>query len=67
VDNFVFAQILAMNVEALSVVAEVEGMKAANDEREHRGEVIAYGEEAFAQKAHILSGIATQMQVVSRA
>jgi hypothetical protein len=66
VDNFAFAQILAMNVEALSVVTEVEGMKAANAEREHRGEVMAYGEDSFAAKAHILGGIAALMQQVSR-
>lgn len=33
--------------QSICALAEIEGMKAANDERKHRGESMAYPEEAF--------------------
>ncbi len=34
-------------IEAFALVAEMEGMKAANKIRELNGEALAYGEESF--------------------
>lgn len=50
------AGILAQRfIEAMATQAEIEGMKAANLERQYRGEAIAYTEEAFQEKAeHLL-------------
>jgi hypothetical protein len=66
VDNFRFAQVLSLNVEALAIAAEVEGMKALNQWREHRGEGQAYDEAAFLEKAELLWGVSQRIVTVAR-
>lgn len=46
-------------IEALKIV--VEGMKAANMEREHRGEALAYNEYDFASVAEDMKNIIPQL------
>lgn len=36
-----------VSAQSAAMLAELEGMKAANREREARGEAMAYGEDAF--------------------
>ncbi len=40
-------QVAFVQSQVACLLVELEAMKAANMEREHRGEAIAYGEDAF--------------------
>jgi len=40
-----------VGIAALAVMAEIEAMKAANQERRYRGEAPAYSEEQFREMA----------------
>ena len=40
-----------INISAMSVMAEVEAMKAENMQRDHRGESMAYTDKDFYEKA----------------
>lgn len=40
-------RIAYINAQVVCAMAEIEGMKAANTERERNGYSLAYGEEAF--------------------
>ena len=42
-------------------VARIEGMRAENTQREHRGQPPAYGEEAFFVEAMELERLATEV------
>lgn len=52
------AHIHALNAEVAATVAEVEGMKALNTERERHGHAQAYDEAAFQKKANELRSLA---------
>lgn len=56
--NAVTARIL---IEAFAVNAEIEGMKAENVHRLHCGHSIAFGEDCFMQKAHVLQNMANNL------
>ena len=58
--------IAAYVVEAFSVNAEVEAMKAENANRERHGLAQAYGEAAFMAACRNLGGIATAIREVAR-
>jgi len=66
VDNFQFAMVLSMQVEAQAIVVEVEGMKALNQWREIQGASQAYDEGAFCAKADLLLGISQRILEVAR-
>lgn len=51
----------AQGAVLLSIQCELEGMKAENAVRAHRGESPAYGEEAFAVLSSRALGIANQI------
>lgn len=65
-DNYRFAIVLSCHAEALSVAADIEGMKALNTEREQRGHSLAYNEDAFVAKGDLLRGISNRILEVSR-
>lgn len=44
-------QILEIQIQAMAVVVRVEGMKADNQQREHRQESLAYVESDFERAA----------------
>ena len=46
--------------EVLAIQAEIEGMKAANTEREMRGLALAYDESVFVQAAEDLRMVAAK-------
>jgi len=46
--------------EVLAIQAEIEGMKAANKERESQGLALAYDESAFVQAANNLRTVAAK-------
>ncbi len=46
--------LMAMSAEIAAIQTEVQGMIALNQHRIHRGEVPAYDEEAFQEKAQLL-------------
>lgn len=48
-------------IQAQAVVAEMEGMKAENSNRERKGLVQAYAEKDFNNLASQLSGLANQL------
>lgn len=48
-------------IAALVCVARIEAMKAANVEREQRGQSLAYGEDSFLAEADELSALAVQV------
>jgi len=52
------AWLLAQYAEIEAVKADIEGMKALNQIRTCRGEMIAYDEDAFHEKALLLYGAA---------
>jgi len=52
------AWLLAQYAEIEAVKADIEGMKATNQIRIHRGETPAYDEDAFHEKALFLYGSA---------
>jgi hypothetical protein len=43
--------LVAQSAQILALETEVKGMEAANHERLHRGESLAYSEQAFLNKA----------------
>lgn len=47
--------------QLLAAAAELEGMKAANQERVMRNESLAYGEGAFIEKAEEITNITNQL------
>ncbi|MFA5381816.1 MAG: hypothetical protein WC356_01530 [Candidatus Micrarchaeia archaeon] len=59
-EAFEASLLLATYIEAMAVQAEIEAMKAANSDRERRGEVQAYPEEAFQEKAQYLFALVNQ-------
>ena len=58
-DETMLARILALNVEALALDAEVKGMVAENLIRVHRGETLAYDEAVFVKKAYEMRAISS--------
>lgn len=55
-EAFQAGMLLSTMIEAMAVQAEIEVMKVANEGRAQRGEVQAYPEEAFREKAdHLLA------------
>ena len=60
-DTDKLARIFAANVRAAGCFAEMEAFKAANQEREHRGEAPAYGEDVFHAVAHNLRAFAREL------
>lgn len=56
--NAVTARIL---IEAFAVNAEIEGMKAENQDRVNRGLAVAFTETAFNQKASVLQNMANNL------
>lgn len=46
-DVLAMRQVAYVMSQVASALARIEGMKAENMQREHHGESIAYGEEAF--------------------
>ena len=61
-DNPNFGWLISQQAMMWSVVAEIEAMKAENIKRDRRGESLAYGENAFFDKASELHGIAGNIQ-----
>lgn len=55
-------QALALAVEALAIMVEVEGMKVLNRERLADDKTEAYGESAFQEKAQMLWGMAEALR-----
>lgn len=55
------AWLLAQTAEIEAIKTEVYGMIALNQYRTYRGEVIAYDEEAFKDKASELRSISTNI------
>jgi hypothetical protein len=49
--------IIAQNAQIYAVIAEVEGMKAMNKQREHCGESMAYNDDHFFAKANELRSL----------
>ena len=57
------AVVAAMN-SAVEKIAEIEGMKAVNSEREQRGESLAYSEEQFKYVADDMRVIGWRMEEI---
>ena len=55
-------RLLSKWIEALAIVAEVDGMKAENMIRELRGESLAYNGDDFQKKASQLKSIAVKLK-----
>lgn len=53
------SMLLSASAEIAAIQTEVQGMVALNQFRTNRGEVIAYNEEAFKEKAQLLWGISS--------
>lgn len=49
--------IVAQNAQIYAVIAEIEGMKAENVQREGSGRSLAYTEDAFFEKANELRSL----------
>lgn len=52
---------LRILIQAMSIMVRVEGLKAANQQREHRGESIAYDEDSFDELANELDEIVKKL------
>ena len=61
-EAFQAGMLLSTLIEAMSVYAEIEAMKAANESRAHRGETQAYPEESFKERADHLWALSNQAQ-----
>jgi len=55
--------LIAKQAEIFAIVCEVMGMQAANAERIHRGEALAYNETAFNEKAESLRYLSDNIMV----
>ena len=60
------AVLFSTGIGALAVTAEVEAMKAANQERQYRGESPAYDEDSFRQLADRLYGLSQDAGNIGR-
>lgn len=60
-DNSILARILCLQAEMFSRVAEMEGMKAENMQRESLGHSMAYVAVDFDRVSNDLSSIATSL------
>ena len=58
------AQMYALVADMAAITTEVDGMKAANTEREAQGFALAYDEAAFAQAAKDLAALAEQLRAL---
>ena len=65
-ETFQVGMLLSTMIEAMAVNAEIEAMKAANLFRQCRGEVIAYDDDAFEEKAQRLWSLSNQAQAQVR-
>ena len=59
--NFYSGRVLALRTQAEMCNARIAAMQAANQEREHKGEVQAYIEKAFIEEANELGRIYAQI------
>ena len=59
------ACVLALFADAMATYIEVAAMTAANQERARRGEVEAYAEGSFQEKAGKVLGIAERIRLIS--
>ena len=55
-------QLFALIAEMYACNAEIEGMKAENQQRAHRGLAVAYAEDAFAWQVERLQELAALMR-----
>lgn len=60
IDSFTQGMLLQALADLCACGSEVEGMKAKNKERESQGYSLAYGEEAFQEKANEMRSIGNQ-------
>ena len=60
------AQLLSLGIASLATMAEVEAMKAANQERRYRGEAPAFNEDSFRMMADRLYGLSVDAQTQGR-
>jgi hypothetical protein len=58
------AQMYALVADMAAITTEVDGMKAANTEREAQGFALAYDEAAFSQAAKDLAALAEQLRAL---
>lgn len=58
------AQMYALVADMAAITTEVDGMKAANTEREANGLALAYLEEKFSQAAKALTAVAEQLRAL---
>ena len=60
-EHTMLARVFSLQAEVLAAQAEIEGMKAANQERLSRGEALAYPAESFNEIAESMRGSACQL------
>ena len=65
-EAFQAGMLLSTMIEAMSVYAEIEAMKAANEFWAHRGYAQSYPEESFKEKADYLRALSNQAQAQVR-
>lgn len=58
------AQMYALVADMAAITTEVEGMKAANTERESHGLALAYDRAAFSDAAKDLAALAEQLRAI---
>lgn len=66
IDSFTQGMLLRHLCNLMAAGSEVEGMKAKNKERESQGYSLAYGEEAFNEKANEMRNIGNEAVNLAR-
>jgi hypothetical protein len=63
-DPVILARVFKKYAELLALQVEVEGMKAANEERKSLGQALAYPEKEFSSMAEEMRCIATDFHIL---